>query len=242
MGRPVLLLHAWGESLRCFDRLAPLLPPSLHLVAADQRGHGDADKPTDGYGLESLGRDIEAFMDAVGLPSAVLAGSSSGGYVAQQVAMRCPDRVAGLVLIGAPPSLRGRPELADEVGRLTDPVDPAWVRGFLEAFPLLHDVPGWYLEDRLRDGLRIPAEVWQASLAGLTRSPAPIETGPISAPTLILWGDRDGLLAREGQDALATAIPGSRLRVYEGVGHLVLWERPEHVAADLAKFVQDNAL
>ena len=131
----MLLLHAWGESLRCFDRLAPLLPPSLHVIAVDQRGHGDADKPTAGYGLDSLGADIEAFMDAVGLPSAVLAGSSSGAYVAQQVAVHSPDRVAGLVLIGSPPSLRGRPEFADEVERLADPVDPVWVRGFLKCFP-----------------------------------------------------------------------------------------------------------
>jgi len=240
-GRPVLLLHPWGESLRCFDRLAPLLPASFHVLAVDQRGHGDADKPADGYGLESLGKDVEAFMDAVGLPSAVLAGSSSGGYVAQQVAMRSPDRVDGLVLIGSPRSLRGRPEFADEVERLTDPVDAAWVRGFLEAFPLLHDVPEWYVEDRVSEACRIPAEVWQASLAGLATSAAPIETGPISAPTLILWGDRDGLLAPEGQQALAAAIPGARLLVYEGVGHLVLWEQPERVAADLAAFVQDIA-
>ena len=162
----------------------------------DQRGHGDADKPTDGYDLESLGKDVEAFMDAVGLPSAVLAGSSSGGYVAQQVAVHSPDRVAGLVLIGSPPSLRGRPAFAEEVARLTDPVDPAWVRGFLEAFPLFHDVPDWYVADRVSEACRIPAQVWQASLAGLTTSPAPIEAGPISAPTLILWGDRDGLLDR----------------------------------------------
>lgn len=241
-GRPVLLLHAWGESLRCFDRIAPLLPPSFHVFAVDQRGHGDADKPADGYGLESLGQDVEAFMDAVGLPSAVLAGSSSGGYVAQQVAVRSPDRVAGLVLIGAPPSLRGRPEFADEVERLADPVDAAWVRGFVDAFPLLHDVPDWYLEDRVSEARRIPADVWQRSLAGLTTSLAPIETGPVSAPTLILWGDRDVLLAQAGQEALAAAIPGSRLLVYEGVGHLVLWEQPERVAADLAGFVQGIAL
>jgi rifampin ADP-ribosylating transferase len=66
----------------------------------DQRGHGDAGKPATGYDLESLGADIEAFMDAIGLSSAVLVGSSSGGYVAQQVAVHSPARVAGLVLVG----------------------------------------------------------------------------------------------------------------------------------------------
>ncbi|HEY9377634.1 MAG TPA: alpha/beta fold hydrolase, partial [Jiangellaceae bacterium] len=89
----VLLLHAWVESSGCFDRLLPALPPTLRVFAMDQRGHGDADKPDDGYGLDDFANDIEAFMDAVGLSSAVLLGSSSGGYVAQQVAVQAPHRV-----------------------------------------------------------------------------------------------------------------------------------------------------
>jgi pimeloyl-ACP methyl ester carboxylesterase len=120
-GVPVVLLHAWGESLGSFDRLLPLLPATIHAVAMDQRGHGAADKPADGYTLVDLADDVVAFLDAVGLPSAVLLGSSSGGYLAQQVAVRAPDRVTGLVLVGSPRSLRGRPPFADEVDQLTDP-------------------------------------------------------------------------------------------------------------------------
>jgi pimeloyl-ACP methyl ester carboxylesterase len=81
------------------------VPPTLRIFAMDQRGHGDADKPADGYALVNFADDIEAFMDAVGLRSAVLLGSSSGGYVAQQVAVQAPHRVDGLVLVGAPRSL-----------------------------------------------------------------------------------------------------------------------------------------
>jgi pimeloyl-ACP methyl ester carboxylesterase len=91
----VLLLHAWVESSACFDRLLQVVPPTLRVFAMDQRGHGDADKPADGYALVNFADDIEAFMDAVGLPSAVLLGSSSGGYVAQQVAVQVPYRVDG---------------------------------------------------------------------------------------------------------------------------------------------------
>lgn len=237
-GTPILLLHAWAESLRCFDRLSPLLPPSLRVFALDQRGHGDADKPPDGYDLETLATDVVAFLDAVGVSSVVLAGSSSGGYVAQQVAIRNPDRVAGLVLIGSPRSLHGRPPFADEIEQLADPVDPIWVRQLLAWFPLWHDVPDWYFEDRVREAARLPANVWQTSLAGLTSSPPPIEVGTISTPTLILWGDRDELLAREDQRALAAAIPNSQFFVCEGAGHLLLWEQPERVAADITRFVQ----
>jgi pimeloyl-ACP methyl ester carboxylesterase len=109
---PVVLLHAWGESWRSFDRLLPLLPDTIHAVAMDLRGHGDADKPAAGYSLTEVAADVAAFMDAVGIPSAVLLGSSSGGYVAQQVAITSPHRVAGLVLVGSPRSLQGRPSFA----------------------------------------------------------------------------------------------------------------------------------
>jgi len=153
----VVLLHAWGESRGSFDRVVPLLATTSHVLAVDQRGHGDADRPRAGYSLAALAEDVVGFMDAVGLPSAVLVGSSSGGYVAQQVAAGRPDRVAGLVLVGSPRSLQGRPAFADEVDRLSDPVDAAWVRGSLAWFPTYHPVPQWYVDDRVRDGARLPA-------------------------------------------------------------------------------------
>jgi pimeloyl-ACP methyl ester carboxylesterase len=137
-GMAILLLHPWGESLRCFGRLMSLLPPSLHVLAMDQRGHGDADKPVGGYELASFAADVQAFLGAVDLVSAVLVGSSSGGCIAQQVALDSPSRVTGLVLLGSPRSLHGRrPEFAQE--RLSDPVDPACVR---ESPPRLHVISG----------------------------------------------------------------------------------------------------
>jgi len=234
---PVVLLHAWGESRRSFDRLMPMLADSVHAVAVDQRGHGEADRPRDGYSLAGLAEDIVAFMDAMGIASAVLLGSSSGGYVAQQVAATSPHHVAGLVLVGSPRSLQGRPPFADEVDRLCDPVDEVWVRASLAWFPRFHPVPEWYLEDRVRDGVRTPAHVWRETFNGLCDATPPSDLGSITSPTLILWGNRDELLAREQEDDLARTIPGSRMIVYEGTGHLVLWEQPDRVAADLKAFM-----
>lgn len=237
-GTPVLLLHAWGESRRSFDRLLPLLPLTIHAIAMDQRGHGDASRPEVGYSLEHFAEDIVAFMDAAGISTAVLVGSSSGGYVAQQVAVTQPHRVAGLVLVGSPRDLQWRPPFADEVDQLSDPMDAAWVRESLTWFPQFHQVPQWYIDDRVRDGVRIPANVWRATFNGLIAARPPTDAGTIAAPTLIIWGDRDELSAKEAEEALAGAIPDSRLLIYEDTGHLVLWEQPERVASDLIAFVK----
>lgn len=238
---PVLLLHAWGESRRAFNRLLGMLPDTVRVMAIDQRGHGDADMPETGYSLADFADDVEAFMDAAGLSSAVLLGVSSGGYVAQQVTVTNPQRVAGLVLVGSPRTLQGRPRFADEVEQLLDPVHESWVRESLTWFPRFHDVPQPYIEDRVRDGARIPAYVWRETFHGLCAATPPTDTGTITSPTLIVWGDRDELLGREQQEDLAGAIPGSQLVTYEDTGHLVLWEQPERVARDLTAFVEDLA-
>ncbi|HYI34876.1 MAG TPA: alpha/beta hydrolase [Glaciibacter sp.] len=239
-GSDVVLLHAWGESMGVFDRLRPLLPESIRVFAFDQRGQGDADKPLTGYGLTELAEDTVAFMDEVRLESAVLIGSSSGGYLAQQVAVDHPERVAGLVLVGSPRSLRKRPPFADEVEELTDPIDPQWVRDSLQWFRFEADVPSWFLEDRVRDGVRMPARAWTGVLTGLMTAVPPTEAGTIDTPTLILWGARDELLPRGEQVALTEAIAGSRLKIHEEAAHLLLWEQPEWVANAISQFIRER--
>ena len=148
---PVILLHAWGESRRAFDRLVALLPDTLRVVAIDQRGHGDSDVPEVGYSLADFAADVAAFMEAVrSATRRSFVGVSSGGYVAQEVAVSNPERVAGLVLVGHRRTLQGRPSFADEVDRLVDPVQESWIRESLAWFPWFHDVPAAYLDDRVR--------------------------------------------------------------------------------------------
>jgi pimeloyl-ACP methyl ester carboxylesterase len=236
-GPCVILLHAWGESMGAFDRLRPLMPASIRTFAFDQRGQGDADKPMAGFGLHDLADDTVAFLDAVGLASAVLVGSSSGGYVAQQVALDHPERVTGLILVGSPRTLHQQFHFATDVEKLADPIDPQWVRDSLRWFPSTADVPSWFIEDRVRDGVRMPARAWIGILAGMIAADPPTETGKIRAPTLILWGARDELLPRGDQIALAAAIPGSRLMIHEEAAHLLLWEQPAWVARAIAAFV-----
>jgi pimeloyl-ACP methyl ester carboxylesterase len=232
-GVPVVLLHGWLDSLRCFDQLMAVLPERIHAFAFDQRGHGDAAKPADGYGLRDFAGDVCGFMDAVGLDAAVLAGASSGGYVAQRVAVDEPRRTLGLALLGSPRSLRGpRPPFADVVAALEDPIDAAFVCELTEGM-VGSELPELVTATICEENLKVPARVWRDAFEGLLAAEPPLDTGRISAPTLIVWGARDSLLPRADQEAMAAEIPGARLVIYPDVGHLPVIEAPERVAADL---------
>jgi pimeloyl-ACP methyl ester carboxylesterase len=232
-GVPVVLLHAWLDSRRCFEQLTAVLPEWIRAFAFDQRGHGDAAKPADGYELRDFADDIGAFMDAVGLDRAVLVGASSGGYVAQRFAVDAPGRTLGLALLGSPRSLRGpRPPFADVLATLEDPIDAAFVRELNEAM-VACEVPEVVMATLCEENLKVPARVWRDTFEGLLAAEAPLDTGRISAPTLILWGARDSLLPRADQESMAVEIPGARLVIYADIGHLPVIEAPERVAADL---------
>ena len=232
-GVPVVLLHAWLDSRRYFDQLMAVLPQRIRAFAFDQRGHGDAAKPAAGYGLRDFADDAGAFMDAVGLDGAVLVGASSGGYVAQRFAVDHPGRTVGLALLGSPRSLRGpRPRFADVLATLEDPIDAAFVRELNEGM-VGRAVPEAVMATLCEENLKVPARVWRDAFEGLLAAQPPLDTGRISAPTLIVCGARDALLPRADQEAMAREIPGARLVIYSDVGHLPAVEAPERIAADL---------
>lgn len=236
-GVPLLLLHAWAESRRAFTPFLSFLPPGVRAVAPDLRGHGDADKPATGYALPDLAEDAVALLDVLDIDAAVLVGASSGGYVAQQVAVAHPGRVAGLVLAGAPRSLQGpRPPFAAALDRLTDPLDPAWVRSFTLGFAREELLTDGLVDLLVEDALKIPAAVWGLSLDGLRLSAVPTDLGPIRAPTLVVSGARDGLVSRDESRRLVEAVAGSRWIEYPDTGHAVLWEQPERLARDVVAF------
>ena len=187
-GVPVLLLHALADSWRSFERVLPQLTRSIHAFAVTQRGHGDADRPASGYGVEEFTADVAAFMDAVGLDAAVIVASSSAGLTARRFAADHPQRTLGIVLVGAPHSLRDKPAVSDfldVVSELGDPIDPGFVCEFVES-NAFRPLPPAFLETLIGENLKVPARVWKATLEGLLDA-LPTDTG-ITAPTLILWG------------------------------------------------------
>jgi non-heme chloroperoxidase len=89
-GSPSCSSTRWPTPWRSFERVLPHLPRSIHALAVTQRGHGDADRPTSGYGIEEFSADVAAYMDAVGLDAAVIVASSSPGFTARRFAADHP--------------------------------------------------------------------------------------------------------------------------------------------------------
>ena len=240
-GIPVILLHGITDSLRSFENVLPLLPDSIHAFALSQRGHGDSDRPMTGYRPQDFAADVAAFVEALGLGPAVVAGHSMGASVAQRFAIDYPGLTLGLVLVGSLTTWRGHPDFVElwdsTVSTFTDPIDPAFVREFQES-TLARPVPPAFLDTVVRESLKLPAWVWRAVLReGLLDADFSTELSKIRVPTLIIWGDQDGL-TRGGQEALKAAIVGSQFVVYPGGGHGPHWEEPERFAADLAAFTR----
>ena len=241
-GLPLILLHGYADSWRSFELVLPHLPKSVRAFALTQRGHGDATRPVTGYRPVDFAADLTAFMDSLGLNSAVIAGGSSGGFVARRFAIDQPQRTLGLVLIGTPLTLRDKPGVLalwdSTISRLRDPIDPAFVREFVKS-AFARPVPQSFMETLVEENLKVPARVWIATFEGLLEDDSSEQLTKVRSPTLIVWGDQDPIVPRSDQETYAAAIEDSRLLVYPGAGHAPYCEEPARLASDLSDFVAD---
>jgi non-heme chloroperoxidase len=239
-GEPIVFLPAYADSWFSYSRVLALLPTRYHAYALDQRGHGDSERPACCYGVDDFAADVVAFLDAVGIRRVTLVGHSGSCFAARRVAVTHPDRVARLVLSGSPAGslpTQVAAGLQAAVRALADPVPAAFVREFQAGAAHL-PLPQPFLERLVADSRKLPARVWRDAADGLAAFDDTADLGRIATPTLLVWGDRDGLLPPEEQQRLATAIPGARSQSYPETGHSPHWERPERFAADLDTFMR----
>jgi pimeloyl-ACP methyl ester carboxylesterase len=237
----VVLLPGPTDSWRSYEPVLGRFPSSVRAIAVSQRGHGDSGNPVTGYQVEHFAADVPPLLDALGIERAVLAGHSGSCLVARRVAIDHPDRVAGLVLEASPTTLRGHDGLAafvaSVVGALQDPIEPSFARAFV-ADTSSERVSAELVERLAEDLVKVPAHVWKEMFTGLMAYDDLGEIDRITAPTLLLWGDADGLVPRDMQTSLAGRIRGAELLVYHGVGHTPRWEDPARFAGDVAAFVE----
>ena len=175
-------------------------------------------------------------------PRFVLIAHAMGGFVAFEVMRRAPERVAKLVLIATLASADGPAQTARrqgyidlvEAGRFADVVE--------ERIPILFP-EGRRSDERLLGLARqmaadTGAETFLAQQrAIMAREDSRPRLGEITVPTLLVWGAEDGITSRVHQEEMLALIPGSRLEVVPGAGHLVTIEVPEVVVPLLGSFV-----
>ncbi|MGH9939167.1 MAG: alpha/beta fold hydrolase, partial [Blastocatellia bacterium] len=237
-GRPIILLHGYTDSWFSFSRALPHFDPNWRVYILDQRGHGDSERPADGYTFQDFAADVIAFMDAKGIKRATLVGHSMGSFVAQGVAIAAPERVERLVLVGSATTVRNEAvaEFRQAVEKLDEPVPVEFAREF-QVSTVHHPVPNEFMDRVVAESGKAPARVWKAVMAGMLAGDYKARLAEIRTPTLIVWGDRDAFFLRAEQDSLAAALPHAVLKVYPETGHCPNWERPEQFAQDLKDFI-----
>jgi pimeloyl-ACP methyl ester carboxylesterase len=254
-GPALLLLHGIAGSSRTWRDVVPLLEDRFTVIAPDFMGHGLSEKPVGDYSLGAFASGTRDLLDVLGIDRATVVGQSFGGGVAMQLAYQHPELCERLVLVDS--GGLGR-EVNWMLRFLTLPgseylmplIFPGFVRDWGDS--VVRSING--------RGIRLGriTEMWSAyaSLAEAENRQAfartirsVIDPGgqsvsamdrlylASSLPTLIIWGDRDGIIPVGHAHAAQQAIPGCRLAVIEGVGHFPQIEAPEQFVAALVDFV-----
>lgn len=175
-------------------------------------------------------------------PRFALVAHAMGGFVAFEVMRRAPERVAKLVLISTLASADGSAQTVRRQGYIDLVESGRFGQVVEERIPILY--PPEKREDERLLGLArdmaaaTGAETFLRQQRGIM---ARIDSRPsladIKIPTLLIWGDADGITSKAHQDEMLALIPGARLATISGVGHLPTLEAPEIVAPLIAEFI-----
>lgn len=243
-GAPVVLLHGLGGD---GSRWGPVIEPlarDVRVLALDQIGFGQSDKPLANYHSGMLAEILAGFLRALGIPRASLVGNSMGASVATYMALHYPAMVDGLVLVdgagyrrrpgaGPPPDAHRR--------QIQNGVTQAETREFFRI--LFYDksrVTDRLVEEQLTMRLRSAyaiskmQEAGEKGLGGVTDE----EVRGIRAPTLIIWGRYDELSSPATADRLHKDIAGSHKVLIDKAGHLPQIEQPEEFVRLVREFLK----
>lgn len=228
---PVVFVHgAGGTHQQWLYQVRDLAQAPTY--ALDLPGHGRSEGP----GRDSITGYADwlvAFLDVAELEQVVLVGHSMGGGIALDVALRYPDRLAGLGLIATGARLRVAPAILDSMHKSKD----AAVRLICGA-AFGPEAP----EEMARLGRRqmgaTPADVLHGDFVACDAFDVMDQLGRIETPTLVLCGTQDRLTPVKYAVNLRDGIPGARLTLVEGAGHMVMIEQPAAVVRALTGFLE----
>jgi pimeloyl-ACP methyl ester carboxylesterase len=253
---PIVMVHGFAANLDAWEPWVARLGNDHRIITLDLPAHGLTTVPA-GYQVSTEGQ-VEVVDQLTTLLHAgrfVLAGNSMGGGVAWNYAVAHPERVTALVLVdsaGMPPAPKadgkkreGPPAIfvimRNPVGRaILRKIDPAPLaeKGLKQAY-IDEKLVTPALVDRYVELARAPGHRdLLLNGQGRPRKPATAATfQAIHAPTLVMHGEADTVIAVEAGKALTAAIPGARLILYPGVGHVPMEQIPDRSASDVRAFL-----
>jgi pimeloyl-ACP methyl ester carboxylesterase len=249
-GAPILLLHGLGGRWQHWLENIPRFAAGRRVIAVDLPGFGRSQLPLEPISIALYARTLDRVCDLLELDAAVVLGSSLGAMVATEMALRYPQRVERLVLVGAaclaPTEMNAqRAHLAlAALGRITRAL-PRGIDGALTrprarhvAFAGVIRHPTLIATDMLYEltGGERPSGSLDA-LDALSTHEIQDRLGSITVPTLVVHGRNDLLIPCSDGTQLAAMIDGAELNVFEDTGHLPMIERPARFNSAVLDFI-----
>lgn len=248
---PVVLLHGAAQTAHSFDEVAPDLARDHHVVALDQRGHGDSDRaPGGAYAREDFVGDVAAFLDDRGFAAATLVAMSLGGLNALAFTVAHPARVRGLVVVDVAPTVERRG--TDEIRRqLSVPAFASFEEAVARAMAFNPRRTRENVESRLRHAMKPladgrwtykydPAIVSGGAESGIEALWPRLRE--IRCPTLLLRGAESPVLARETVERFAREVSGAEVAEIPGAGHSIMGDNPAGFLAAVRPFLERHGL
>ncbi|MCG6926109.1 MAG: alpha/beta fold hydrolase [Acidobacteria bacterium] len=227
-GPPLVLVHGLGSNgMQDWGRLVASLSRQFHVYAPDLPGYGRSDRPPDAdYSIPFQVDAVRAFMDAVGVDRARVAGISMGGWIVSRLAAESPERVQRLVVVDAAGMRPDGPPIPAEVLLPRNEVDVRQLIGAVRH--KAPDLPSFVVRAILARRLQ---EEWVVRRAlESMRDGGDWLNGTLARadmPVLVMWGKQDALISVDYAAALQAEFPRAELEVLDGCGHVLMADCPE---------------
>ena len=243
-GPRVVLVHGLTSNVDDLGPLAErLIDAGYSVTGVDQRGHGRSTVGAGGFGAARQARDLRQVLEQLDLTGVTLVGHSMGGITILQLAIDHPDaladRVERLALLAAPTSLGSRwRRVATQLARLPQPQgllpDHRRLRSIAAASVFGRRPSLFMIDQALASYFRCPPSTRRDATLGLRTYDVTGRLAEISAPTTVIVGDLDRIVPPGNALVAADRIPDARSVVLEGAGHMLIWERVEDLAREIA--------
>ncbi|HEV2924008.1 MAG TPA: alpha/beta hydrolase [Solirubrobacteraceae bacterium] len=238
-GPPLLLIMGMsGTALHWGEPFLELLRRDFEVIVYDHRGVGASTRLEGPITIAQMAQDASGLLSALRLQSAHVLGISMGGMIAQELALAHPDQVTTLTLgcsyCGGTDSTQTAPEVLKRLAEamMSGDRERALLSGWeINVSRAKAGDPEAYAAFRaIAERRAVAVPVVMAQLQACLAHDASTRLGELTTPTLVIHGTEDQLLPVENGRQIASLMPGSKLEIFDGVGHMFFWEQPERAA------------